>query len=161
MAGLRRTAIVLVTILWIAMFYFMAGDLISVGFAGYHIWDYFPNIEDILKSPEQHIWQWAGEQLTSEALMILSIFVVSGPACFLAARWVSRQLARRYRRLCSGRARPSMLTAGFIFVVVGVVPAQQLFHDQILLDRIDPILPFTPGLKQSFRQLSDRFITPA
>jgi hypothetical protein len=29
-----------------------------------------------------------------------------------------------------------------------------------LLDRIDPILPFTPGLKHSFRQLSERFITP-
>jgi Sulfatase len=157
--GLRRTAIVLVTILWIAMFYFMAGDLISVGFAGYHIWDYFPNIEDILKSPEQHIWQWAGEQLTSEALMILSIFVVSGPACFFAARWVSRQLARRHRQLCSGRAT-AMFTAGFIFVVVVVIPGQQLFHDQILLDRIDPILPFTPGLKHSFRQLSERFITP-
>ena len=84
-AGLRRTAMVLVTILWIAMFYFMAGDLISVGFAGYHIWDYFPHIEDILNSPEQHIWQWAGENLTSEALMILSFFVVSGPACFFAA----------------------------------------------------------------------------
>ena len=158
-AGLRRTAMVLVTILWIAMFYFMAGDLISVGFAGYHIWDYFPHIEDILNSPEQHIWQWAGEKLTSEALMILSFFVVSGPACFFAARWMSRRLARRYRRLCSGRAT-AMLTAGFIFVVVGVIPGQQLFHDQILLDRIDPILPFTPGLKHSFRQLSERFITP-
>ena len=41
-----------------------------------------------------------------------------------------------------------------------MVPGQQLFHDQILLDRIDPILPFTPGLKHSFRQLSERFITP-
>jgi hypothetical protein len=157
--GLRRTAIVLVTVLWIAIFYFMAGDLISVGFAGYHIWDYFPHIEDILNSPEQHIWQWAGENLTSEALMILFFFVVSGPACFFAARWVSRRLARRYKRLCSGRAT-AMLTAGFIFVVVGVIPGQQLFHDQILLDRIDPILPFTPGLKHSFRQLSERFITP-
>ena len=157
--GLRRTAIVLVTVLWIAIFYFMAGDLISVGFAGYHIWDYFPHIEDILNSPEQHIWQWAGENLTSEALMILSFFVVSGPACFFAARWVSRRLARRYKRLCSGRAT-AILTAGFIFVVVAVVPGQQLFHDQILLDRIDPILPFTPGLKHSFRQLSERFITP-
>ena len=61
--GLRRTATVLVTVLWVAMFYFMAGDLISVGFAGYHLWDYFPHIEDILNSPEQHIWQWAGEEL--------------------------------------------------------------------------------------------------
>ena len=148
-----------VNILWIAIFYFMAGDLISVGFAGYHIWDYFPHLEDVLNSPEQHIWQWAGEKLTSEVLMILSIFVVSGPACFFAARWVSRKLARRHRRLFSGRAT-ALLTAGFIFVVVGVVPGQQLFHDQILLDRIDPILPFTPGLKHSFRQLSERIVTP-
>lgn len=157
--GLRRTAIGLVTVLWIAIFYFMAGDLISVGFAGYHIWDYFPHLEDILNSPEQHIWQWAGENLTSEALMILSFFVVSGPACFFAARWLSRQLARRHTVLCSGRAA-AMLTAGFILVVVGVVPGQQLFHDQILLARIDPVLPFTPGLKHSFRQMSERFVTP-
>jgi hypothetical protein len=157
--GLRRTAIVLVNILWIEMFYFMAGDLISVGFAGYHIWDYFPHLEDILNSPEQHIWQWAGENLTSEALMILAVFVVSGPACFFAARWLSRQLARRYTLLCSGPAT-AMLTAGFILVVVGVLPGQQLFHDQILLARIDPILPFSPGLKHSFRQLSERFVTP-
>jgi hypothetical protein len=116
-AGLRRTAMILVTVLWIAIFYFMAGDLISVGFAGSHIWDYFPHLEDILNSPEQHIWQWAGENLTSEALMILSFFVVSGPACFFAARWVSRRLASRYKRLCSGRAT-AVLALGFILVVV-------------------------------------------
>ena len=84
--------------------------------------------------------------------------MVSGPACFFAARWVRVVGFGRYRRLCSGRAT-AILTAGFIFVVVGVVPGQQLFHDQMLA-RIDPILPFTPGLKHSFRQMSDRFITP-
>jgi hypothetical protein len=154
--GLRRSAIVMVTVLWVSMFYFMAVDLISVGFAGYHIWDYFPNIEDILRSPEQHIWQWGGEQLTSEALMILCVFAISGPVCFFAVRWVTRKLVRRYDSLCSGRSAV-VLTAAFIFAAFAVVPAQRLLLDPMLLDRIEPVLPFAPALKQAFRQVSEPF----
>jgi Sulfatase len=157
-AGLRRLATVLVTGLWIAMFYFMAADLISVGFAGYHIWDYFPHIEDILASPQQHIWQWAGEKLTSEAFMILSIFLVVGSTYFVAVRWVTRRLVRRHAFLGSCRA-VALFAAGFVFAVVAAIPAQRHLLDPILLDRIEPALPFTPGLKQSFRRLSECFAT--
>ena len=69
----RRTAAVTLNLFWIILFYYMAADLASVGFAGFHAADYLPHIRDILESPGQRIWQWAGEGLSREATLLLAL----------------------------------------------------------------------------------------
>ena len=99
----------------------MAFDLVSVSFAGYHIWDYLPNIRDMLENPDLNIGQWAGERLTSEAFFVLAVFVISGPACFLVVRWITMGVVRRFRWLCSHPA-PATVTLSLILFVLGVLP---------------------------------------
>ena len=91
----RRTAAVTLNLFWIILFYYMAADLASVGFAGFHAADYLPHIQDILESPGQKIWQWAGEGLSREAILLLAVFVVVGPVCFICVSHITRRLADR------------------------------------------------------------------
>ena len=153
---LRRTAAFMVNFSWILLFYFMAIDAISVGFAGYHCWEYLPNIRDMFQHPELKIWQWGGEKLTTEAVLLFTVFVVSGPALFLGVRWVTERLVRRLSWLRSRKALAA-LTFALVFIVVGISPALQFFSDRNALDRIYSSLPLPAGLKESFEGLTEQF----
>jgi hypothetical protein len=94
--GLRRISFVALSLCSAAMFYFGAFDLASVGFAGYHVSDYLPYIRDMLTHPEMVIWQWGGERLGMEALLLLGIFVTAVPACLMAVRGVTIRMLQRF-----------------------------------------------------------------
>lgn len=153
--GLPRAAVVILNFFWIIVFYVFAIDLVCVSFAGYHAWDYLPNIQDMLDSPDQRIWQWAGERLTTEAALIFAIFAVSGPICFFCVKRMALPLVSRLRWLNSGSGAV-MLTGVFLFGVLGVVPAMGLFNDYYALDRIYSAMPLTAGLRECFRSYADR-----
>lgn len=152
-SGLWRTAAVTLNIVWIVVFYFMAFDLFSVSFAGYHVWDYLPNIRDILDNPDLKIWQWAGEGLTTEAVFVLAVFVVSGPICFLSVKWVTKRLVAHFRWLVSKPAL-AMVTMSYIIFVLSVVAAMDLFPD-----RVYSTLPLSPGMRQSLEGLTEYLAT--
>lgn len=151
--GLSRCATVALNIFWIAIFYFMAFDLVSVNFAGYHVWDYLPNIWDILENPDLKIWQWAGERLTTEALLVLAVFVISGPVCYVSIKWITKSLTRRFRWLVS-QPTPAIATLTFLFYVLAMVPAFDFFPE-----RICATLPLTPGAKESLQRFSETVAT--
>lgn len=148
---LWRTTAVTLNLLWIVMFYFMAFDLVSVSFAGYHVWDYLPNLQDMLKNPDLKIWQWAGERLTTEAMFLLAIFVILGPACFLTAKWITIRLVNQFRWLVL-QPLPALVTSVFIFFVLSSVPILDSFPD-----RIYTALPLPPILKESLESITGVF----
>lgn len=147
--GLLRSSAIVLNLSWIAIFYFMAFDLASVNFAGYHVWDYLPNIQDMLENPELHIWQWAGERLTTEALLVLAVFVISGPICYLSTKWLVMRLERRFKWLA---LRPTMTIAVVLALafVFAMVPAFDFFPE-----RICSTLPITPAAKETLQRLSE------
>jgi hypothetical protein len=146
--GFRRTAAVVLCAVWICVFYLMAGDLISVGFAGYHFWDYFPHIQDILQNPGQNIAQWAGDRLSTEALLVFGFFVILGPIWLMFTSRIARLLAHRFPRFTQTTAVGTIM-AMMVLVMVGVVPALENFQDINLLDSVYATLPFTPGMRES------------
>jgi len=154
-SGLTRTTRFVVNFCWIALFYYMAIDLISVGFAGYHCWDYVPNFRDMLEHPESRIWQWAGENLTTEGLLLLAIFAVAGPVLFVFVRWATQRLACRFSWACSPRTSAAM-TFGLVFIVLGLAPALQFFQDRYALDRVYDALPLPAALRHSFESLTEQ-----
>jgi hypothetical protein len=118
--GYRRVVTVTVNIAWVTIFYFMLFDLVSVSFAGYHILDYVPNIKDMFWNPDMKVWQWAGEQLTSEALLVLLILIISGPVLFIGVRWTTKRLVPFCGCLCT-RSGQWVATLCFIFITMGVL----------------------------------------
>lgn len=153
--GLSRTAVVVVNFFWIIIFYLFAIDLVCVSFAGYHSWDYLPHVRDMLDSPDQRIWQWAGERLTTEAALIFAIFAVAGPVCFFCVRRMAFLLVSRWKWLNSSSAAVT-LTAAFLFGVLGIVPGMSFFNDYYALDRIYSAMPLTTDLREFFRSYADR-----
>jgi len=151
----RRTAVVILNFCWIVFYYYMAADLVSVSFAGFHAVDYLPHIRDILESPGQKIWQWAGGGLTTEALLVLAVFVVSGPICFLCVSFVTRRVAGGLTRLRSTGAVVTM-TLGFIFLTFAVIPSLALFRDRSVLDRVYSTMALPVALKAPLQRFSDQ-----
>ena len=149
--GRWRAAAVTLNLLWIVIFYFMAFDLVSVSFAGYHVWDYLPNIRDMLENPDLNIGQWAGERLTSEAFFVLAVFVISGPACFLVVRWITMRVVRRFRWLCSHPA-PAIVTLCLILFVLGVLPALEFSRHR---DWIYATMPLIPSLRKPLERFTE------
>jgi len=144
----------MVNFFWIIFFYYMAADLVSVGFAGYHVSDYVPYIRDTLEHPDQKISQWAGEGLSTDAVLLLVAFILSGPLCFLCISRIAIGLSGRFKWLCS-RGSLAILTLALVIVVLGVVPALTLFRDRSLLDRMYSTLALPVGLKESLQDLTD------
>ena len=119
--GLNRLAAVILTSWWIIAFYLQAADLMSMGYAGYHVWDYLPYIRDILDSPGQSIWQW-GERLATEATLVFAFFVALGLAVYLATKFLALRFADFLPRLISTWTL-SLLTTGLVFASLGIFPA--------------------------------------
>ncbi len=107
-----RVTVFTLNLFWVVMFYFMALDLVSVSFAGYHLWDYLPNVEDFLRHPDVKVWQWAGGQLTAQAFSIFVFVAILGPFLFYGVAWVVSQLATRFEGLSSATSVTAM-TLGF------------------------------------------------
>jgi hypothetical protein len=149
----RRTAVVILNLFWIILFYYMAADLASVGFAGFHAADYLPHMRDILESPGQKIWQWAGGGVTTEAALLLAVFVVSGPICFLCVSFVARHVARGFTR--SAGALVTM-TLGFILLTFAVIPSLALFQALSVLDRVYSTMALPVSLKERLQRFSDQ-----
>ncbi len=147
--GLKRTTVMIVNFFWIMIFYFFAIDLVCVSFAGYHSWDYMPLIQDMFENPDQKIWQWAGERLTTEAALIFGIFLFSGPVCFILVNRVATLLMNRFAWMKS-RAAAIVFTGAFLWGVLGVAPAMNSFNDLHALDRIYSAMPLTTGLRECF-----------
>ncbi|HMK33956.1 MAG TPA: sulfatase-like hydrolase/transferase [Desulfomonilaceae bacterium] len=148
--GLRRSAVIVLNVAWILVFYLMAVDLTTVSFMGNHCWDYLPYLQDIIKHPEQKFWQWAGEALTVQALLILLIFIVSGPACYLSVSWVTRHCVKKYPRICAKESVVGVTTLCAL-AVVGLLPVLATFQDRNLLDRLYSAMPLTSSLRESLQ----------
>ena len=124
------TAITLM-IFWIVMFYFMGLDLVSVGFAGYHLWDYLPNVEDYWRYPNMKVWQWAGGQLTAQALSVFLVVTSAGLFLFHASKKATMALGRRHVRLASAPA-VVFVTSWFVLFVLGPVPIGGCLSERVL-----------------------------
>ena len=151
---LTRSLKVIANLYCVCALVLMAADLVSVGFAGYHIGDYLPNISDIVNNPNLYIWQWAGDGLMTEALILVTVLSIAALICSMSAKWLAERLAGRFEAVCS-RKTLTMATLGFLCVPIGAVSAMQFFHDQNVLDRLYATLPLTPGMKESCQRLTN------
>jgi len=152
---LKRTAFFIVNFCWVALFFYMAVDLVSVGFAGYHCWDYLPNFRDMYEHPELRIWQWGGERLTIEGILLFAIFAVSGPVLFVCVRYATLRLVLRFVWAASAKASVA-LTFAVVFMVLGLAPALQFFQDRYTLDRIYDAAPLPATFRNSFDRFTDQ-----
>ncbi len=153
--GFRRIAAVILNLSWIVLFYYMAADLASVGFAGFHAADYLPHIKDILESPGQRIWQWAGEGLSREASVLLAIFATAGPVLFFIISWISKRIVDELRWLESS-SWVSVMTLVPILAVFGVIPSLGLFKDFSVLDRVYSTMSLPTMVEEQLQAVSDR-----
>jgi hypothetical protein len=157
-SGLRRSATIILNLVWILTFYLMAVDLVTVSFMGNHIWDYLPYLDDIIKHPEQKFWQWAGDAVTIQALLVLACFVVSGPACYFLVRWATVRLANRFEWLCSRRGLIAFTLIPAVSVSI-VLPVLAVYQDRNLLERVFSSLPFTTAIRESMQSATDDLAT--
>ncbi|MBM3298959.1 MAG: hypothetical protein FJY85_03290, partial [Deltaproteobacteria bacterium] len=117
-AGYRRAVDVVLIVSWVGIFFFMAGDLIAVSFQGYHLWDYLPYVYDMVRSPSQRIWQWAGNDFGTQTALLMLLLVVAGPVLLVSVGWIVRQAAHRWQGVCQ-RHVSVVLTAMFLFIHLG------------------------------------------
>jgi hypothetical protein len=151
--GLNRFAAFILVFWWIIAFYLQAADLMSMGYAGYHVWDYLPYIRDILDFPGQSIWQW-GERLATEATLVFAFFVALGLAVYLVTKLVARRLAGFFPRSISAWTL-ALLTTSFVFVALGIFPALDFFQDRGFLDRAYTGMPIHPRFKELAEKLDE------
>jgi len=137
----RTTAVTLI-IFWIVMFYFMGLDLVSVGFAGYHLWDYLPNLEDLWRNPDMKVWQWAGGHLTAQALAIFLVVTSAGLILFFASISLTAFLTSRLGWLTS-RSSVVLVSSCLVLFVVAPIPAGGCLPDRVLA-----ALPVSENMKR-------------
>jgi hypothetical protein len=143
----KRSAALLLNACWIGAFYIMACDLMSVGFAGYHIWDYSPYFMDIIRNPADRIWQWAGERFLIEAVVLLLIMAIVGPVWFwLLGRLTRWAEPRTQRFFLISRA----MTTTFLLMPIGIIPAVNYNSDKVALERLLAALPVTQDVLAFF-----------
>ena len=128
--------------------------MLQSGLPAFTLWDYLPHIKDILESPQQKIWQWAGGGVRTQAILLLAIFVVAGPICFYCISCLTARLANRLNWLNSTRA-PIAASLGMILVIFGVIPSLALFKDRSGLDRVYSTMALPFPIKQQLQRLSD------
>ncbi len=152
--GLMRTALLVLNCFWIGIFYFMAVDLVSVNYVGYHAWEYWLPMQEILAHPKHQLTRWVAEGLTAETLVVFGVFAISGPLCFICSGWATMRLLLLFPRLRSPQAA-ALLTVLFVFAIAGVVPALVLFGDQNVRDRTFASLPFPTEAREGLRSLTE------
>ena len=92
----------------------MAVDLVSVNYIGYHAWEYWLPMREILANPGHQFTRWATEELTLETLVVFGAFAIFGPVAFIFSRRTTIRLGRVYPRLRSPKAAV-LLTIAFVF----------------------------------------------
>jgi hypothetical protein len=137
----------------IIIYYFMISDLVLYGFAGYHMFDPIFYFIDMLRSPDQKIWQWAGDNLNSEAGLVFLIFTICVPLCFLGFQYLFRKIPA-YIRHCR-LLRPSYSLV-FLLVFVAIMPSMLLkcFNDKPCLDRFLRTLPLLPDWRELLEHMA-------
>ncbi len=140
----HRLAKGLLGVSWVGFYFYMISDLASFGFAGFHLWDYAPYFHDIVRSPGNHIWQWAGERLIFEAGLVLIILAVICPG------WMS--LFNRFTPIII-KGRPRWIYAiGIALLPLILASTLPVFENRLkphLSARIMPALPFPPLMHSS------------
>jgi hypothetical protein len=152
--GLTRAALFLLNCFWIGIFYFMAVDLVSVNNLGYHAWEYWLPVREILAHPQDQLTRWVAEGLTAETLVVFGTFAISGSACLLLSRWATVRLARVSPQLRSTRVAMS-LAVFVVFAISGVVPALSLFRDHNVRDRTFASLPLPTEVREALLSLAE------
>ncbi|MBI5572741.1 MAG: sulfatase-like hydrolase/transferase [Desulfomonile tiedjei] len=150
LCGFARAAVVTLNCFWIGIFYFMAADLVSVSFQGYHAWDYLPPLRGIR-------WQWFADRLTADTLLIFYVFVISGPLCYGVAYGMTSRVGGRYADLGSPQAA-SVLAGFFLLIAVGVVPSLIFFRDRAVPDRVFEAMALPAVLRESLPLLTHQLV---
>ncbi|MEW6529194.1 MAG: sulfatase-like hydrolase/transferase [Thermodesulfobacteriota bacterium] len=149
--GFQRAAAVALVLSWVFIFYFMATDVICVGFQGWHLWDYAPYLQYVLKNPDQSVWQWTKEWIPLEAGVLFLLFAVAGTAWFFAVRWTMRKVSLRWRRLTQ-REIVAGATVAFALIVSGMVWAPDLCYDRPAMDRVFDALPYPSAVTERIQR---------
>ncbi len=137
----------------IAVYYFMISDLVLFGFAGYHVFDPIFYFIDMLRSPDQKIWQWAGDNLNSEAGLVFLIFTIVVPSCFLGFQYLFRKIPGNITHCRLLRPSYSLV---FLLVFVAITPPLLLkcFNDKPCLDRFLRTLPLLPDWRELLEHMA-------
>jgi len=151
----RKAAILLLGGFWLAVFYFLATDLIAIGFTGFHAREYWLPFGEFIKNPVQWCWRWVAEILTIDTLMVFGAFVIAGAINLIAVRWIVDLLSRCFPWLRSMRAA-ALPAALLITGILGVIPALAFFSDKYVLDRIFTTVPITNDLRVPLQSLIEQ-----
>ncbi|AFM25089.1 putative hydrolase of alkaline phosphatase superfamily [Desulfomonile tiedjei DSM 6799] len=137
----------------IVVYYFMICDLVLYGFAGYHVFDPIFYFIDMLRSPDQKIWQWAGDKLNSEVGLVLLIFTIGVPLCFLCFEYFFKKIPAHITN-CR-LLRPSYSLA-FLLSFVVIMPTVWLkcFNNKPCLDRFLRTLPLLPDWREVLEHMA-------
>ena len=153
--GLWRTAAVTLNLLWTVIYFFMAVDLFAVSFRGNHVWEY---LEDALVgggNPFLTLWQWVDGRLSLELRIVLAVVAMSGPAFFLAVKWITMRLICRFEWLVSKRSLATLTVAFVLLAVLGVSQsAPESFRDQMY-----DTMPIPPALRKYFERVTEDLST--
>ena len=147
--GMYRAASVIINLACITIFYLMAFDLFSVSFAGYHMWDYMPHIVDILENPDLKIWQWAGDRLALETIIVLAIFCIFVPTLFFLFKRFNFYMLCSFARL---QQRSAIVITGLFYVVFVVLAFPSL---ESIPQRVSSALPFHPSMVEYLQKLTE------
>jgi hypothetical protein len=151
--GYQRTAAFTLVLSWACFFYFMATDVICVGFQGWHLWDYAPYLQYMLENPDQSVWQWTKEWIPIEAGVLFLLFAAAGPAWFFAVRWAVRNASLRWKRLTQ-REIVASATVAYAVIVSGMVWAPDSCHDRPAMDRVFDALPHASAVTEHIQRIT-------
>jgi hypothetical protein len=149
--GYRRAAAVTLVLSWICFFYFMATDVICVGFQGWHLWDYAPYLRYVLKNPDQSMWQWTKEWIPIEAGVLFLLFAAASTAWFFAVRRAVRKVSLKWK-LLTQREFVAGATVAIALIVSGMVWAPELCYDRPAMDRGVDALPFPSAVTERIQR---------
>lgn len=147
--GMYRASSVIINLACVVIFYLMAFDLFSVSFAGYHMWDYMPHIVDILENPDLKIWQWAGDRLALETIIVLAIFCVFVPTLFFVVKRFNFYLVCSFIRFQHWSA---IVSIGLLYVAFAVSAFPCL---ESIPQRVSSALPFHPSMVEYLQKLTE------
>ncbi|MBM4327494.1 MAG: hypothetical protein FJ118_10060 [Deltaproteobacteria bacterium] len=153
--GYKSAAAVTLVLSWVCIFYFMATEIICVGFQGWRLWDYAPYFQYMLQNPDQTVWQWIKEWIPIEAGVFFLFFVAAGPAWFFSVRWAVRRGTLRWEGL-RPRKTVASAAAAFFLTLSGLFWAPVLCYDQPAIDRIVDALPYPSAVTQHIQQIRQR-----
>lgn len=142
--GRRKLASWLLAFSAMALFFWLAADLVMQRLTGSHVLDFLPYVYDALTvtSTDRNHTQWAGDtaSIAWRSLLVLAIVAACGLAMMRATAAVSTRLIARSTLLQSRWSAP-VFTSLFVIWCLASVPAQALFSQPLLLRRLHTAMP--------------------